>query len=455
MEFIVSFLIWNECLIQLKKELDPTEFSIWICPLNIQFNKNILQIYAPNQFALTWIKNKYLNNLNEIFQKIYGPNPPLIKLTVLKTPKKIFHNNSNTLIRKIFKKQNESTNIVHLQYYSNINKKYNFDNFIEGKSNQIAKSVAHQVANNLGQFFNPLVLYGKSGLGKTHLLHAIANCILSKKFNAKLIYINSDIFFENMVIALKNNSIEKFKIYYQSLDVLLIDDIHLISDVKYFQIECVNALNTILKNNQQTIFTSDRCPTEIKGLKSYLELNFIQELKVPIKSPELKTRIAILIQKAKENNILLSYEVALFIAKKSQVNIKELEKNLYKIITYSYFSNHKITINFVKNVFKKNFILKKKIITIMNIQKIVSQYYKIKISDLLIKNRSRSIVYPRQIAMAITKKLTNHSLLEIGKAFGKRDHTTVLYACRKITHLLQKNLNIKKDFLKLINILSA
>lgn len=453
----MSPLIWKQCLAQLKTKLTPTEFSMWIRPLKIQLTKNILQLYAPNQFALSWVKNKYLKNLNKTLYKFYGPNLPLIKFKIKKEPKKrqIKHKiTSRIQIKELLTQKNNFPKIIHLSYHSNINKKHKFSNFIAGKSNQLARSIAHQVANNLGNSYNPLFLYGKTGLGKTHLLHAIRNFVLSKKINAKIVYMNSENFVQNMVKALKNNSIEEFKIYHRSLDALLIDDIQFFANKKYFQIEFINTFNSLVEGNQQIILTSDCSPKEINGVENRLKSRFTWGLSVAIHPPELETRTAILIQKATENNILLSNEVALFIAKKLRANVRELEGALNKIIAYSNFTNHKITLNFVRDTLKDSFIFEKKIVTIVNIQKTVSKYYKMRTSELLLRKRCKSIVQPRQIAMAIAKQLTNHSLLEIGKAFGKRDHTTVLHACRKVNILLKENLNVKQDFLKLINILS-
>lgn len=453
----MSLLIWKKCLDQLKLKLTPAEFSMWIRPLKIQLTKNILQLYAPNQFALNWVKNKYLKNLNKTLHEFYGPNLPLIKFKITKEiTKKIEHKLiSHMRIKELLMQKQDSHDVIHLSYHSNVNRKHNFNNFIEGKSNRLARSISHQVANNLGRSYNPLFLYGKTGLGKTHLLHAIRNFVLSKKINAKIVYMNSENFIQNMVKALKNNSIEEFKIYHRSLDALLIDDIQFFANKKYFQIEFINTFNSLVEGNQQIILASDCSPKEIKGVENRLKSRFTWGLTVAIHPPELKTRTAILIQKATENNVLLSNEIALFIAKKLRANVRELEGALNKIIAYSHFTNHEITLNFVRNTLKDTLIFEKKSITILNIQKTVSKYYKIKTSELLLRKRCKSIVQPRQIAMAIAKQLTNHSLLEIGHAFGKKDHTTVLHACRKINLLLKKNLNIKQDFLKLINILST
>lgn len=430
---------------------------MWIRSLKAKLNNNILEIYAPNKFVLDWVQDKYLICLKKILQDLCGSNSPLIKFEIYqhykekKIKKNILDSANNKQKKTTWNKIPVFNNLSHC---SNINKKYNFENFIEGKSNQLARSAAFQVVNNPGNSYNPLFLYGGTGLGKTHLLHAIGNGILAYKYNIKIIYMHSERFVQDMVKALKNNAIEKFKLYYRSVDALLIDDIQFFANKERSQEEFFHTFNSLLEGNQQIILTSDRYPKEINGVEERLKSRFGWGLTVAIDPPELETRVAILIKKADENNVLLSNEVAFFIAKRLRSNVRELEGALNRVIVNSRFTHRAITIDFVREALRDILAIQHKIITIDNIQKTVAEYYKIKVTDLLSKRRSRSVARPRQMAMAIAKKLTNHSLPEIGDAFSGRDHTTVLHACRKIDQLREESHDIKKDFSNLIRTLS-
>lgn len=453
----MSLCLWKQCLDRLQDELPTTEFSMWIRSLKAKLNNNILEIYAPNKFVLDWVQDKYLICLKKILQDLCGSNSPLIKFEIYqhykekKIKKNILDSANNKQKKTTWNKIPVFNNLSHC---SNINKKYNFENFIEGKSNQLARSAAFQVVNNPGNSYNPLFLYGGTGLGKTHLLHAIGNGILAYKYNIKIIYMHSERFVQDMVKALKNNAIEKFKLYYRSVDALLIDDIQFFANKERSQEEFFHTFNSLLEGNQQIILTSDRYPKEINGVEERLKSRFGWGLTVAIDPPELETRVAILIKKADENNVLLSNEVAFFIAKRLRSNVRELEGALNRVIVNSRFTHRAITIDFVREALRDILAIQHKIITIDNIQKTVAEYYKIKVTDLLSKRRSRSVARPRQMAMAIAKKLTNHSLPEIGDAFSGRDHTTVLHACRKIDQLREESHDIKKDFSNLIRTLS-
>ncbi|WP_437177663.1 chromosomal replication initiator protein DnaA [Buchnera aphidicola] len=431
---------------------------MWIRSLKAKLNNNILKIYAPNKFVLDWVKDKYLIRFKIILQDFCGSDSPLIKFEIYKknkeksTKKNILNIDFNINNKQIWNKIPEYKKT---SYRSNINKKHNFENFIEGKSNQLARSAASQVAKNPGNSYNPLFLYGATGLGKTHLLHAIGNRILAYKYNIKIIYMHSERFVQDMVKALQNNAIEKFKLYYRSVDALLIDDIQFFAHKERSQEEFFHTFNALLEGNQQIILTSDRYPKEINGVEDRLKSRFGWGLTVSIDPPELETRVAILIKKADENNIILSDEVAFFIAKRLRSNVRELEGALNRVIVNAHFTHRTITVDFVREALRDILALQEKIITIDNIQKTVAEYYKIKVADLLSKKRSRSIARPRQMAMAMAKKLTNHSLPEIGDAFSGRDHTTVLHACRKIEQLREESLDIKEDFLNLIRTLSV
>lgn len=341
------------------------------------------------------------------------------------------------------------------KHKSNVNPEYTFDNFVEGKSNQYARAAAIQVANNPGKSYNPLFLYGGTGLGKTHLTHAVGNGILANKPDAKIVYMHSERFVQDMVKALQNNAIEEFKRFYRSVDALLIDDIQFFANKDRSQEEFFHTFNALLEGNQQIILTSDRYPKEIDGVEDRLKSRFGWGLTVVIEPPELETRVAILMRKAHECNVHLPNEVAFFMAKRLRSNVRELEGALNRVIANANFSGRPITIDFVRDALRDLLALQDKLVTIENIQKTVADYYKIKVADILSKRRSRSVARPRQVAMALAKELTNHSLPEIGNAFGGRDHTTVIHAVRKVVQLRNESHDIKEDYKNLIRTLSS
>ncbi|TOP16706.1 chromosomal replication initiation protein DnaA, partial [Vibrio parahaemolyticus] len=320
---------------------------------------------------------------------------------------------------------------------------------------QLGLAAARQVSDNPGAAYNPLFLYGGTGLGKTHLLHAVGNAIVDNNPNAKVVYMHSERFVQDMVKALQNNAIEEFKRYYRSVDALLIDDIQFFANKERSQEEFFHTFNALLEGNQQIILTSDRYPKEISGVEDRLKSRFGWGLTVAIEPPELETRVAILMKKAEDHQIHLADEVAFFIAKRLRSNVRELEGALNRVIANANFTGRPITIDFVREALRDLLALQEKLVTIDNIQKTVAEYYKIKVADLLSKRRSRSVARPRQLAMALAKELTNHSLPEIGDAFGGRDHTTVLHACRKIEQLREESHDIKEDYSNLIRTLSS
>ena len=342
-----------------------------------------------------------------------------------------------------------------MKHKSNINPTYQFDNFVEGKSNQLARAAATQVANNPGGSYNPLFIYGGTGLGKTHLLHAVGNGIIANRPGAKIVYMHSERFVQDMVKALQNNAIEDFKRFYRSVDALLIDDIQFFANKERSQEEFFHTFNALLEGNQQIILTSDRYPKEIDGVEDRLKSRFGWGLTIAIEPPELETRVAILMRKAAENKIHLPDEVAFFIAKRLRSNVRELEGALNRVIANANFTGRPITIDFVREALRDLLALQEKLVTVDNIQKTVADYYKINVADILSKRRSRSVARPRQVAMALAKELTNHSLPELGNAFGGRDHTTVLHACRKIEQLREESHDIKEDYKNLIRTLSS
>ncbi len=336
-----------------------------------------------------------------------------------------------------------------------MNKEFTFDTFVEGKSNQLGRAASIQVAENPGTVYNPLFIYGGVGLGKTHLMHAIGNMILERQPDAKVLYIHSERFVADMVKALQNNQIGEFKDYYRSRTVLMVDDIQFFAGKERSQEELFHTLNALLEGHQQLIIASDRYPKEITGLEERLKSRFGWGLTVAVEPPELETRVAILMSKSQLMGIALSYDVAFFIAKRVRANVRELEGALKRVMANARFTGKEITIEFVKESLKDLLALQDKLVTIENIQKTVAEYFNIKVADLLSKRRSRSVARPRQLAMALAKELTNHSLPEVGDAFGGRDHTTVLHACRTIKAMLETDSHIQEDWTDLVRILSS
>jgi len=457
----VEHSVWQSCLSVLQEELPAQQFSMWIRPLQCVVEDNIMTLYAPNRFVLDWVREKYVNKINELISLYDSTNPPLLRFDVGNKSSQLSHNKvSNNNVASSQVNNNFATNnksVVpepNLPKKTNIRLNYTFDNFVEGKSNQLARAAASQVADNPGSAYNPLFIYGGTGLGKTHLLHAVGNAILLNNPKAKIAYMHSERFVQDMVRALQNNAIEKFKQYYRGVDALLIDDIQFFSGKTRTQEEFFHTFNALLEGNQQIILTSDRYPKEV-DVEDRLKSRFGWGLTIAIDPPELETRVAILKRKAQEHHVNLADEVAFFIAKRLRSNVRELEGALNRVIANANFTGRAITIDFVREALRDLLALQDKLVTIDNIQRTVAEYYKIKVADLLSKRRSRSVARPRQLAMALSKELTNHSLPEIGNAFGGRDHTTVLHACRKVVALREENHDIKADYTNLIRTLSS
>ena len=340
-------------------------------------------------------------------------------------------------------------------FESNVDRTLTFDSFVEGNSNQLAKAAAIQVAENPGESYNPLLLYGASGLGKTHLMQAVGNELLKRNPNARVAYLHSERFVANMVKALQQNKINEFKHFYRSVDALLIDDIQFFAGKDRSQEEFFHTFNTLIEGGQQIILTCDRYPREIKGLEERLKTRFGWGLSVAVEPPELETRVAILMQKANEQNMEMAEDAAFFIARRLRSNVRELEGALKRVIAQAHFKQRPIDIELIKESLKDLISMQDRLVSIDNIQKTVAEYYKIKVSDLHSKRRNRSIARPRQVAMSLAKELTSHSLPEIGEAFGGRDHTTVLHACRKIEELKESNTDIAEDLKNLLRILTT
>jgi chromosomal replication initiator protein len=447
--------MWSNCLQRLEQELSDQQLNTWIRPLQIIEENNQIKLLAPNRFVRDWVKQNFQDKIQSIlseldpqqatllFIEIGSQNKNIDKITTINDAPKTasFITNNKTQANKSL--------VEH-----NLNPLFTFDNFVEGKSNQLAKAASIQVAENPGAAYNPLFFYGGVGLGKTHLMHAVGNMMLKHKPDARITYIHSERFVGHMVKALQHNSIDAFKQHYRSLDAILVDDIQFFAGKERSQEEFFHTFNALLEEGSQIILSCDRYPKEVEGLEERLRSRVGWGLPVCIEPPELETRVAILQKKAEEANIELPSEVAFFIAKRIRSNIRELEGAFRRVMATANFTGSKISVDFAKEALRDLIALQERTITIDNIQKTVAEYYKIRTSDLHSNRRSRSITRPRQLAMALSKELTNHSLPEIGAAFGGRDHTTVLHGCRKIAELRESDNKINEDYKNMIRILS-
>ena len=454
----MSSALWDQCLQRLEQELSDQQLNTWIRPLQTEESNNRLSLFAPNSFVMDWVKQHFLQQITVICQEIDTNRDISVSLDIgSKNPKaqlKAIVNPSQTVTSTPPIQPSISNKPPSQKLESHLNIGFTFDNFVEGKSNQLAKAASVQVVENPAGSYNPLFLYGGVGLGKTHLMHAVGNQILHNNPQARIVYLHSERFVTHMIKALQHNTIDDFKQFYRSLDVLLIDDIQFFAGKERSQEEFFHTFNALLEGGRQIILTCDRYPKEIDGLEERLKSRFGWGLPVCIEPPELETRVAILQKKAEEFGITLPNEVAFFIAKRIRSNIRELEGSLRRVMATANFTGKPVTLEFAKETLRDLIALHDRLITIENIQKTVAEYYKIRISDLHSNSRSRSITRPRQVAMALSKELTNHSLPEIGNAFGGRDHTTVLHGCRKIAELRESDNKIDEDYTNLLRILS-
>ncbi|WP_439295062.1 chromosomal replication initiator protein DnaA [Lonepinella sp. BR2882] len=448
--------LWQDCLLQLQDQVSSNDFNMWLRPLQADANnENLMILYASNIFIKNWVESHYLEKIIQITQQL-SQNPNLVvKLQEGNRPAPQKQVNISEQTNNYSVVEN-STSSESNTFRTNLNPHYVFDNFVGGKSNQLARSAGLKVSKHPGDTLaNPLFLYGSTGLGKTHLLHAIGNAILEDNPNARIVYIHSERYVQEMVKALKTERLEQFKKFYRSLDVLLIDDIQFFAGKSGTQEEFFHTFNSLFEGGRQIILTSDRLPKGIENFTERLTSRFGVGLTLQIQPPELETRIAILLKKAEEKNLNLPEEVAFFIAERLRTNVRDLEGALNRVQAYAEFTGKPITRDFAEETLKDILALQEKLVTIENIQKVVAEYYRIKVSDLKSKNRSRSVARPRQLAMSLAKELTNRSLPEIGKAFGDRDHTTVLHACRQIVSLRETDSNIEEDWINLNRTLSA
>jgi len=446
----VEVSLWNHCLRRLEAELPEQHFNTWIRPLQAVEEGTRLRLLAPNRYVVDWVNQNCAGRIGELVEELVPAPVPDVVVEIGS--------------RRVIAAEPAPPREPELrgrrdapppQIGGRLNPDFTFASFVEGKSNQLARAAAIQVSENPGRAYNPLFIYGGVGLGKTHLMHAIGNHVRAQNKDARVAYVHSERFVGDMVRALQHNTINQFKTAYRTLDALLIDDIQFFAGKERSQEEFFHTFNALLEGQQQVILTCDRYPKEVTGLEERLKSRFGWGLTVSIEPPELETCVAILMSKAQASSVDLPEEVAFFVAKRIRSNVRELEGALRRVIANSQFTGRPITLDFAKEALKDLLALQERLVTIDNIQKTVAEYFKIRVADLLSKRRSRSITRPRQVAMALAKELTNHSLPEIGDAFGGRDHTTVLHACRVIKELRQSQTRMNEDYQNLLRTLAG
>jgi chromosomal replication initiator protein len=453
---------WQHCLHRLGGEIPQQQFNTWIRPLQAEWCESGLMLSAPNRFIRDFVVERYVPMISAYLMDVVSPAVAQVSVTVAGdvavAPSVAFSSDRQPSM----KPTQEGAAVVRpapapaaLVASSSLVEGYTFERFVEGKSNQLALAAAQQVAEHPGASYNPLFLYGGVGLGKTHLMHAVGNAMRRKNPDAKVVYLHSERFVADMVKALQLNAINDFKRFYRSVDALLIDDIQFFANKDRSQEEFFHTFNALLEGGQQMILTCDRYPKEIEGVEERLKSRFGWGLTVAVEPPDLETRVAILMKKAEQSHIALSPDAAFFIAQRIRSNVRELEGALKRVIASANFTGRPFDIELIKDSLKDLLALQDKQVSLDNIKRKVAEYYKIKVADLMSKRRNRSVARPRQVAMALAKELTQHSLPEIGDAFGGRDHTTVLHACRKIKELRDLSSDISEDYQNLLRSLTT
>jgi len=451
--------LWRKCLDRLEGELSLQQFNTWVRPLQAVEDATSIELLAPNHFVRDWVSQNYRERIQEVLSDLGAPGEFNVSVRVgTRSVERRAPGNASierpaspaTKQPSHFRRAGDERAIT-----TGVRPEFTFQNFVEGKSNQLARAASMQVGSNPGNAYNPLFIYGGVGLGKTHLMHAVGNTILEANPTATVVYLHSERFVQDMVKALQHNAIDDFKRFYRSVDALLIDDIQFFAGKERSQEEFFHTFNALLEAQHQVILTCDRYPKEVDALEERLKSRFGWGLPVPIEPPELETRVAILKRKASLAQVTLPDEVAFFVAQRIRSNVRELEGALRRVVASAHFTGQPISLDLTKDALKDLLALQDKLVTIENIQKTVAQYYKLRVADLISKRRTRSIARPRQVAMALAKELTNHSLPEIGDAFGGRDHTTVLHACRKVVELRENDRMIGEDYTILLRTLST
>ncbi|WP_154222985.1 chromosomal replication initiator protein DnaA [Marinicella rhabdoformis] len=430
--------MWNTCLKRLESEIPQAEIDLWIQPMQIDIKSDGVMLYAANDIVLNYVNQKYFKLIKAAVKEVFGETHSAhLRLSPSNNGPNLSTTASAAVAKPLIK--------------SNIDPRFIFDTFIEGRSNAIALAAALQAAQKNNQHFNPLFLYGSTGLGKTHLLHAIGNRVLKNNKEEVVCYLHSETYVNEMVSAIRNNDMDKFKLKYRSVTTLLIDDIQFFAGKERTQEEFFHTFNYLLDGQQQVIITCDKFPKEVNGLDPRLKSRLGSGLSVAIDPPDYETRVAILQEKAEAAGLNIPDEVAFYIAKQINSNIRELEGALNTLYANAKFTKQMIDLDFTKKTLKNLFMVHHRIVSIENIQKITAQYYNIKLSELLGKSRKRSIVRPRQMAMFLSKDMTDKSYPEIGELFGGRDHTTVLHAYRKMEQILIDSPDVNEDKQKIVN----
>ncbi|HEX19401.1 MAG TPA: chromosomal replication initiator protein DnaA, partial [Acidiferrobacteraceae bacterium] len=448
-------VVWKQCLNRLEEELSAQQFNTWIRPLHAVNENRALRLLAPNRFVMDWVNERFIGRITELVDQYHSDESNLSVHIEVGSQTKVIPKKNITATSSPSTNKNTATSGQSHIVTGRLNPEFSFKTHVEGKSNQLARAAACQVGENPGAAYNPLFIYGGVGLGKTHLMQAAGNLIQEHRPEGNVAYVHSERFVSDMVKALQHNAINEFKKFYRSLDALLIDDIQFFVGKERSQEEFFHTFNALLEGQRQIIITSDRFPKEFEGIEERLLSRFGSGLVVSIEPPELETRVAILMKKARSENINLPEDVAFFIAKRVRSNVRELEGAFRRVVATSHFTGHDIDVDLANESLKDLLAFQDRLVTINNIQKTVAEYFKIRLSDLHSRSRSRQVARPRQFAMALSKELTNHSLPEIGEAFGGRDHTTVLHACRKIKELVNSNNRTREDYDNLMRLLTC
>jgi len=453
---------WQHCLHRLGGDIPQQQFNTWIRPLQAQWCDSGLTLSAPNRFIRDFVVERYVPMISAYLMDVVSPALAQVSVTVAgeissasKSLQPVARPSQEAALKIQAAPPSARSPAAALVTSSSLVEGYTFERFVEGKSNQLALAAAQQVAEHPGASYNPLFLYGGVGLGKTHLMHAVGNAMRRQKPDAKVVYLHSERFVGDMVKALQLNAINDFKRFYRSVDALLIDDIQFFANKDRSQEEFFHTFNALLEGGQQMILTCDRYPKEIEGVEERLKSRFGWGLTVAVEPPDLETRVAILMKKAEQSHITLAPDAAFFIAQRVRSNVRELEGALKRVIASANFTGRPFDIELIKDSLKDLLALQDKQVSLDNIKRKTAEYYKIKVADLMSKRRNRSVARPRQVAMALAKELTQHSLPEIGDAFGGRDHTTVLHACRKIKELRDTNPDISEDYQNLLRSLTT
>jgi chromosomal replication initiator protein len=440
-------VLWDKCLKKIEDEIDEHDFNMWVRPLSAVNDDRSFRLHAPNRFIRDWLNENLIDQLTASLHHFNGADKEIVIE---------LDNTGQTTLDSAYQPTIKQQQRVPTPFGTNVlNSVFTFENHIEGKSNQIARAAAKQVSENPGTAYNPLFIYGGVGLGKTHLMHAAGNLIRKNNRSATVAYVHSERFVSDMVKSIGNNSMDKFKSYYRSLDALLIDDIQFFSGKNQSQEEFFHTFNTLLETGSQIILTSDKFPKEINNLQERLTSRFESGLTVRIDPPELETRVAILKSKALKNDIDLADDVAFLVANKIKSNVRELEGALHRLVASSRFTHRPIDVALAKDTLQDLTLFQERKISIENIQKTVAEFYSIRVSDLKGRRRNRQIARPRQVAMSLAKELTNLSLPDIGEAFGGRDHTTVIHACKKVLELTKTDARINEEHKTLLKVLSV